>query len=182
MADKIMVVRHAEKPGLPPPPAGVDEAGGQDKDELVVRGWQRAGALAALFSAWGAAAHAGLATPVSIYATAAVHHGGASLRPQRTVGVLAARLGIGVNIEFALGQEADLARDAAGADGPVLIGWHHEAIPALANAILGNGETCPQEWPDGRFDVVWVFDRAGDGWRFSQVPQLLLAGDSSDPI
>ena len=46
---KIMLVRHAEKPGEPPPPHGVDPAGEKDKDSLIVRGWQRAGALACLF-------------------------------------------------------------------------------------------------------------------------------------
>ena len=40
----------------------------------------------------------------------------------------------------------------------------------------------PQEWPDDRFDVVWTFTRDGTGWRFAQVPQLLLAGDRPDPI
>jgi hypothetical protein len=32
--------------------------------------------------------------------------------------------------------------------------------------------------------MVWVFDRqqTGTGWDFTQVPQLLLAGDSKEPI
>jgi hypothetical protein len=41
MADKIMLIRHAEKPDVLPPNFGVDEAGQQDPDELVVRGWQQ---------------------------------------------------------------------------------------------------------------------------------------------
>ena len=50
MADKIMLIRHAEKPDAPPPKFGVDEAGQQNPDELVVCRWQRAGALTCLFS------------------------------------------------------------------------------------------------------------------------------------
>jgi hypothetical protein len=36
--------------------------------------------------------------------------------------------------------------------------------------------------PDDRFDVVWLFDRTDTGWSFSQLPQLLLSGDSANPI
>jgi hypothetical protein len=32
------------------------------------------------------------------------------------------------------------------------------------------------------FDVVFVFTRSGNGWTFTQVPQDLLAGDSTTPI
>ena len=182
MADKIMLIRHAEKPGEPaPPPFGVDESGAQNSDELIVRGWQRAGALACLFSSWGVPIHAGLLVPVTIYAAAVAHHSH-SLRPQHTVAPLCARLGINPIIDIALGNEATLAVQAQAAVGPVLIAWHHEAIPELANIILGNTTTCPQEWDATRFDLVWVFDRTATGWQFSQVPQLLLAGDSVTPI
>jgi hypothetical protein len=66
----------------------------------------------------------------------------------------------------------------------VLIAWQHEASPAIANQILGNDTTAPQKWPGSRFDLVWVFDLdAGSGtYTFTQVPQLLLAGDSPDVI
>ena len=36
--------------------------------------------------------------------------------------------------------------------------------------------------PDAQFDVVWIADRAGDGWSFRQLPQMLLEGDSPDGI
>ena len=72
---------------------------------------------------------------------------------------------------------------AQSCDGVVLIGWEHKHIPLIANAILGNA-TAPQQWPGERFDMVWVFDfDAGNGtWRFSQVPELLMPGDSAEPI
>jgi hypothetical protein len=65
----------------------------------------------------------------------------------------------------------------------VLIAWEHEAIPAIANRILGDMTRCPQKWPDTRFDLVWVLDRQPSGhWTFAQVPQMLLSGDSAMPI
>jgi hypothetical protein len=186
MANKIMLIRHAEKPdGGPPPRFGVDESGQPNPEELVIRGWQRAGALACLFSPLAAPGrdHA-LATPQAIYATSATQHHARSRRPQHTVGPLAARLGLTPNIEFALGQEAALVEDAKAAAGPVLIAWHHEAAAAIANKIVGDTTTCPQTWPDDRFDIIWVFDLpAGQTvWNFSQVPQLMLAGDRTTPL
>jgi hypothetical protein len=184
MADKIMLIRHAEKPDDPPPNFGVDEAGRQNQDELAVRGWQRAGALAGLLSTHVAQSRdPALAAPQAIFATAAVHHS-RSLRPQHTVGPLAALLGIMPDVDFGVGDEADLVSAAKAAPGVVLIAWHHEKIPAVANALVGDATTCPQEWPIERFDMIWVFDRnAGQpSWSFFQVPQLLLAGDTAIPI
>jgi hypothetical protein len=40
----------------------------------------------------------------------------------------------------------------------------------------------PHKWPDDRFDIVWVLDEAGTDWAFSQIPQMLLSGDSPKPI
>lgn len=183
MADRIMLIRHAEKPEDNPQIFGVDEAGNQKKEELSVRGWRRAGALAVLFSPDVVASRPGLATPQTIYATKAVQHS-ESLRPQHTVAPLALRLGIHLNADFALGEEAGLAKHAEAASGTALIAWHHEMAPSLANAILGDDATCPQRWPGDRFDMVWVFDRvAGSAkWSFSQVAQLVLSGDKPDPI
>ncbi len=49
--------------------------------------------------------------------------------------------------------------------------------------LLGDEVSAPQQWRDDRFDLVWVFDLDPSGrYRFSQVPQLLLAGDRPDVI
>ena len=65
----------------------------------------------------------------------------------------------------------------------MLIAWQHEAIPSIANLILGESATCPQKWPGARFDLVWIFDRSHSSkWSFAQVPQRLLAGDSDKAI
>jgi hypothetical protein len=59
--DIIYIIRHGEKPADPPPvapgqtppapvpPYGVDFQGNQNPHSLLPRGWQRSGALAALF-------------------------------------------------------------------------------------------------------------------------------------
>ena len=65
-----------------------------------------------------------------------------------------------------------------------MICWQHKYMSAVANAILGDTSTAPQTWPENRFDILWRFDfdPAAKVYRFRQVPQLLLQGDSSDPI
>ncbi|HEY1753005.1 MAG TPA: hypothetical protein VGG29_17230 [Caulobacteraceae bacterium] len=189
MSDKIMIVRHAEKPDptSKPPLAGVDIDGNPDKESLIPRGWQRSGALACLFSSWGVAARPGLAVPATIYAAKVDKHGSKagdskSERPQETVSAAAAMLGLTEDTGFKEGDETQVAAAAIAATGPVLIAWQHQDIPTIANTILGNATSCPQTWPGDRFDMVWVFDLVNGAWAFSQVPQMVLAGDSSQPI
>jgi hypothetical protein len=183
-ADKIMLIRHAEKPSDDGKVQGVTATGTQDAEELVVRGWQRSGALVRLFSPRaGKFSDSRLAEPITIFASAAGKHS-KSLRPQHTVLELAKELKQPLDLRFAKGDEVDLVKAVLAAPGPVLIGWEHEVIPDIANLIVGNKTTCPQKWPDSRFDLVWVFARreAARSWDFAQVPQLLLPGDSDAPI
>jgi hypothetical protein len=180
-ADKIMLIRHAEKPEGQD--AGVNAAGKQNADELIVRGWQRSGALVRLFAPRaGNFVDPHLAQPKIIFASGIGKHS-KSLRPQHTVLELATLLGLALQTTYLKGGEADLAKAAMDATGPVLIAWEHEAIPAIVGAIVGNQSTCPQKWPGSRFDLVWVLDaKPSGGWSFTQVPQLLLSGDSDQPI
>ncbi|WP_031357395.1 hypothetical protein [Caballeronia sordidicola] len=182
-AQKIMVIRHGEKPEGTSPPYGVTTAGEQDVESLLVDGWTRAGALAVLFApSRGPLQSATLAVPQYVFA-AADEDGSASQRPVETVSVVAQKLDLTTNSTYKVGDETDLAAAAMACDGVVLVGWEHKHIPLIANAILGN-TTAPQSWPGNRFDMVWVFDlKAGGGvYSFSQVPQLLLAGDLPNPI
>jgi hypothetical protein len=182
---KIMIIRHAEKPpdggGAP---FGVTPGGDQDGEELVVRGWQRSGALVRFFApAGGQFSQPALATPGVIFASAVAPHS-KSLRPQHTVLALADFLGLQLDLTHPKGGEDDLVDDALTRDGTVLIAWEHVVIHNIANRIVGDATTCPQQWPGPRFDVVWVFDRApgGGAWNFSQVPQMLLPGDQNTVI
>ena len=181
-ATKIMIVRHAEKPGGRV--KGVTAAGSESPEELVVRGWQRSGALVRLFAPrHGKFVDRHLARPKTIFAPNVDKHSD-SLRPQHTVLALATLLEVKLDLRFPKDDEAGLVKAAIAAKGPVLIAWEHEDIPTIVNGIVDNNTTCPQKWPDTRFDLVWILDRrkSGSGWKFRQVPQLLLPGDSKKPI
>lgn len=176
----VMIVRHAEKPAGSGAPQGIDVDGNPDPHSLTVRGWTRAGALVELFAPGAGTIRPGLARPAAVYAAGGA--GGEGQRPRETVTPLAARLGVTVTTTFAKGQEAALAAQVARLSGATLISWQHEEIPALAAAFGTISPAPPASWPDNRFDIVWVLTPWGNGWSFTQVLQLLLAGDSADPI
>lgn len=180
---KIMIIRHAEKPDdSGAPPFGVNIKGEQDKESLIPLGWQRAGALAEFFApAHGKLHNPGLAVPKFLYASGVGKHSN-SLRPQETITPLSRKLWIAINTNFAKENESSMVRHAMEQDGTVLITWEHQDIPGIANIILGNDTTVPQEWPGDRFDLVWIFDLTNGAYAFSQVPQQLLAGDSNKTI
>jgi hypothetical protein len=178
-ATKIMLIRHAEKPD--DKDGGVDQKGNPDKHDLIVRGWQRAGALVQFF-ANPRDPNGPIKRPATIFATEPTT-GSDSKRPLHTVTPLEQLLNIPIDSTIAEGSEQNLVNKAVAANGAVLIAWHHEKIPAIANLILQN-QSAPQKWPGDRFDVVWIFarDTPTAPWKFAQAPQLLLAGDSPDVI
>ena len=171
---KVMLIRHAEKPNETI--RGVNEAGRPDPDQLSVRGWQRAGALVRFFAPIGQSHRNGIATPAAIFACKP-HNATKSLRPFHTVLPLATALGITVHHEFARSDDALLFDAVLGVSGTALICWTHDPIPGIAQKIVGNLPGIPDKWPAKRFDLVWILDRVDDGWRFSQIDQMLLPGD-----
>jgi hypothetical protein len=182
-ASKIMVIRHAEKPS-DPPPYGVTFKGEKESESLTVRGWQRAGALVTLFApANGSCQDPALAKPEFLYASTPTRRNG-SRRPLETITPLAEKLAIRINDHYPKLQPDKLLEEVFLCAGVVLICWQHEFIPKIANHILANKTTAPQDWPEDRFDVVWVFDRnaATGHYSFKQVPQNLLMGDWATPI
>jgi hypothetical protein len=79
-----------------------------------------------------------------------------------------------------------------------LVAWEHHNIyvqgtpPTASTGLVAGldvevgvaniGEV-PPCWLGDRFDLVWCFQLGSDGkYTFSQIPQLLLAGDSADPM
>jgi hypothetical protein len=180
---KIMLIRHAEKPAVIDNEnhLGIRSDGTEDKDSLIVRGWQRAGALCTLFGPAQAGAGRGLAVPDHIYAAdpeKSTESGTKSRRSKQTVSALAKLLGIQTNLDHGKGQEAAVAASVLAAGGTVVICWSHERIPEMAREIPGGDLPATRSWPDDRFDVVWVFELGTDGrYTFREVPQALLAGD-----
>ncbi len=181
--DKIMIIRHAEKPETPPP-AGITANGATDEHSLIVRGWQRAGALVSFFTRPSAP---GVDVPTYIYAAKfdaadADDDDGHSMRPIETVTPLSEKLAISdpsfsLNVDFAVGQESALVADVQARAGIVLIAWEHHHIPLIGAKLSSDA---PNKWPGSRVDLVWILLRAANGsYIFSQVPQLLLAGDEA---
>lgn len=183
-ATKIILLRHAEKPDKDGAPFGVTRDGKQSKESLEVRGWQRAGALANLFAPTdGHLQNSSLAKPQSLFASKPLKRKG-SRRPLETITPLAKKLGIEINAEFQRSDFEGLVREVCSCRGVVLICWQREYIPEIAAHILGNNRHAPREWPEERFDMIWVFDldHASGRYKFKQVPQRLLVRDSRLPI
>lgn len=180
VASKIVVIRHAEKPDGNQ--NGVSDTGKSGKEHLTPRGWQRAGALVALFvPPPGSPIREGLRKPDFLYASKS-----GSQRSIETITPLSTKLGRPVMVDVK-GRESNLADTVAGLDGVVLISWQRERIPELARNLLAGSpdvDNCPEFWPQDRFDVFWLFDLDSDAghYRFRQIPQCLLAGDSETVI
>ncbi len=181
---KIMIIRHAEKPDGSA--QGVDISGNDGTENLTVQGWQRAGALARFFAPLTSQLQRlGIAQPQFLFASGPVSktqkkddgNGSKSQRPQQTITPLSQLIHVTIDSTFVKGQETQVAAAAVASVGVALIAWQHENIPAIAAAIPG-ASGFPSLWPGNRFDIVWVFDLQSDGaYSFSQVPQMLLAGD-----
>ena len=183
MPDVVMLIRHAEKPVENALPVGVMEDGDVDGESLTPRGWQRAEALVAFFVGAGTRpGSSGLPVPSQLFASK-VGPLGSSRRSLETLQPLAKRLGLQVDTRFLKEQIGPLAQAILAAEGVVLVSWEHHLIPSLAAMLISQPMLVPHIWPDDRFDVVWVFERGGGtGFRFHQVAEGLLAGDSMAPI
>ena len=176
---KILLIRHAEKPAKDFPPYGVTQNGERSKESLEVRGWQRAGALTSLFApADGRFQHASLAKPQFLFASKPVKRRG-SRRPVETIMPLADKLELEINSEYRRSEFESMLDDVFACNGVVLICWQREYIPEIASHIMDNNRIVPDDWPEDRYDMVWVFDlqRSTGKYKFKQVPQRLLVGD-----
>lgn len=178
-ATKIMVIRHAEKPDDSGVRHGVTAKGERDSESLTIRGWQRAGAYVCFFApSAGPLQHPAIATPRHLFASK-VAASSNSKRPEETIKPLSSKLGLKIDSHCTKADHDEMATRAMVCDGVVLICWEHQLIPTIARRILGDAATVPENWPDDRFDLVWVFDRdpATGAYGFEQVASGLLDGD-----
>jgi hypothetical protein len=182
-AQRIMIIRHAEKPydDGKEENDGVRMDGSKSEESLAVRGWQRAGAISLLFASAEIAQSRGLSVPQRLYASdpeKADKAGSKSRRPKQTLIPLAQRLGLIINVDWIKGQETKLARAVLKQPGTILISWQHELIPDITSAIPGGNIPQTRTWDDKRFDLVWVFDLLPDGnYSFKEIHQALLSSD-----
>lgn len=181
----IYIIRHAEKPAAHHH-RGVDFHGKENEHSLLPRGWQRSGALAALFDPDLGPLRPGLHVPELLVSPS---YGGkkdnAQHRTHQTISGVSDRLGIEIAADFEKGQEPHLADSLVkSGPGPVLVCWDHAHIPDLAAALpVADGAVVPAKWPDDRYDLIWSFTHAGDRrYDFAQLPQLLLPGDTDTVI
>lgn len=181
-AQRIMIIRHAEKPYVEVKEKndGAKMDGSKSEKSLAERGWQRAGAISLLLGSAELAQRRGLSVLQHLYASdpeKADRAGSNSRRPKQTLIPLAQRLDLIISADWLKGQEAELCRDALSRPGTSLIFWQHELIPDIAAAIPGGN--IPQRAPvRARFDLVWVFDLLSDGtYSFKEIHQAFLSGD-----
>lgn len=177
----VMVIRHGEKPDDTNPLPGVNDNGQPDDSSLTQVGWDRARRLVDVFDPATGSIRSGLARPTVIFAARATDEGSGQ-RTRETVAPLAQKLGLQVNTNFGKGQEQALVGALRSQPGPILISWQHGEIPAIAQTLGTVTPAPPAEWPDERFDVIWTFTKTTDGWDFAQVPEMVLPGDTRDPI
>ncbi|KAB0678129.1 phosphoglycerate mutase family protein [Aureimonas leprariae] len=169
---RILFIRHAELHETP----GFDQHGVPNEESLTVRGWQRAGALVRRICPSHGEADL---VPDTIFASG-VGPDSESLRPPQTVAplidFLRSRGSVETCFEHLKYDTSELMADVMKRSGTVLIAWEHSQIGECID-VLPNPPSHPAKWPDDRYDPIWRLDRDGDGWTFSQEPQLLLSGD-----
>ena len=179
--DTVILIRHGEKPGDSGPPRGVNRHGEQDEHSLSVRGWTRAGALAAMLAHSSAPGQAHLVAPGRVFATRATTSY-KSTRERDTAAPTALRLGLRIDECWSHGEEGELARAVTAEPSAALVVWHHGRMVDLVSSFpLANPADVPATWPDDRFDLYWILVREPGPpltYRFHAAPQLLLDGDA----
>lgn len=187
----IYFIRHAEKPNEEWPGPGLTDQGTIDAKSLVIRGWQRAGAWAALFGA--NLAQRDYLAPQAVFAAKPADgppDEGPSRRPYETVMPLVARLRLQkdrFNASIDQDQAMQLVEAVQKLSGVVLVCWEHKTLVQDILPLLplkGNSPPVPTKWNDDRFDVVLRFDRASGKAKFAfrELYPRLLSGDSDKPL
>ncbi|TND07999.1 MAG: hypothetical protein FD123_2682 [Bacteroidetes bacterium] len=218
---KVMIIRHAEKPGTYPPAGSkgleynaINPYGQADAESLVTLGWERAGGIANLFYPTNKNFQSPeLAAPNVIYAASPYDmkidpYGNLeepSQRPYQTISALYGKMQVmtsgtnpSLNLSFKKGDYANMVTSVLALQNApaVLIAWQHQDIlidpkkegsSSILNEFFSQTNTSTANftlpvnpWPGDRYDMVLVLDMAGGQiTAFTQVPQMLLANDST---
>jgi len=141
----IYLMCHAEKPDS------------HDDSHLSEAGKARAQKLVSYFPRL-----VGKASLDYIFATAPPKH---SNRPVETVAPLAHSRGVSINDSYTDAEYRALAQVIRSQDAyagkTILICWHHEILPALAQRLGATG--APTQWPGSSFDRIWKLTYSRDG-------------------
>ncbi len=157
---EIIFLRHAEKPA--------------DGPELSPRGWERAKALATLFTQDVRVLDHGPAA--AIYAMKP-----GSVRAIQTMEATAHALHIMIKSKYArddIDSLVNAIRKNKALEGKtVIVCWEHKVLPDMLKAF--GWTDGPKKWADETFDRLWVLDfEQGRPSRLRDLPQKLLPGDS----
>lgn len=175
----VMFIRHGEKPSDHGVPHGINHHGEHDAHSLSVRGWTRAGGLAGLLAHGPWKSHPHVTIPERIVATRPTPEA-KSRRELDTATPLAQRLNIVVEDQFTHGHENLLRQSILSDPRPALVVWHHGTLSTLVRGFpLANASDLPQDWPDHRFDLIWILTRGSSEttYQFVSIDQMLLEGD-----
>lgn len=107
-----------------------------------------------------------------------------SLRPKQTLDPYQLATGLPMNTRYDFeAQEPEVGHWLAQRLDVTLVCGEHSALINMCKAFGVSAPKLPSSWPDARFDMIWKFESDdGNNWRFTQIPQLLMPGDSSKPI
>lgn len=182
MSYTITLIRHGEKPSDQNRDQGVNERGKERPDSLSPRGWQRAGALAALLGA--KVVNAPFSRPTALYTCGYPDNpDGSRHRPHETITPLSRKLGLEIRVPVLKTQGPELAALILKDDrADTLVCWEHHNIPPLAAALaqaLGIQDlpAAAQLWPDDDFHSALIFSRLEHRWQVHQVSEDVLYGD-----
>jgi hypothetical protein len=183
----VVCLRHGEKPAnaekrwkpLDDSGPGLDAHGRRSRHSLTVRGWQRAGALAGT-GLCGHLLEPDHSNPVVMFAP---DYGAKShkRRPYQTILPLSRRLGLEITLPCKKDDVDTLHAEVTKVDGVAVVCWEHEFLAKLARKLVDQAEEI--EWPDDRFDVLWLIRVSATGAEGSceKQDQRLLPGDHGSP-
>jgi len=172
--ERILCLRHAEEPAKPVDAEGPGfDANGTSESALSIRGWQRAGALAAteLCHLLSRTSRDRLAIFVPDYDGEPERH-----RSYQTVLPLAQRLDVKIRHPCNKDEVQKLQQAVLQHDGVAVVCWQHRNLTTFAQRLVGDMRL---KWPAGRFDLIWDFRAVGTGGTYTchRIGQKLLAED-----